>query len=150
MLRDDITPFLAVGNTFWGISRIFVVVYNDFKGFSRLNIGEIFTYNLRKALEESGASQRELADFLGVHVNTVQKWLRGQNDPSFATIEAIAGYFKVSPQSLMGAPEASKINQIRHELHTLIDHMDNEKALSELKHMAQALTQKALSKKEIG
>ncbi len=115
-----------------------------------LNIGEIFTYNLRKALEDANKSQRELADAVDVHVNTVQKWLTGQNDPSFAKIQQIADYLNIPPQVLLGLTGYPNIEQLRHELHATIDQIDNPNALKELNHLAKSLNQKAISKKEIG
>ena len=58
---------------------------------------------LRKAV---GITQQELADQLGVHLQTVSKWERGISEPDFSLLGDIASVLGVTLERLIGVDEA--------------------------------------------
>ena len=65
------------------------------------NFGERLK-SLRKA---AGITQQELADNLGVHLQTVSKWERGISEPDFSLLGEISSVLGVSLEKLLGAEE---------------------------------------------
>ncbi len=55
-----------------------------------------FRENLRKAIEIAGINESELARHLQCAPITVNRWVRGPNEPSFRDLDRIARYFKKS------------------------------------------------------
>ena len=53
-----------------------------------------------------GITQQELADQLGVHLQTVSKWERGISEPDFSLLGDIASVLGVTLERLIGADEA--------------------------------------------
>lgn len=65
------------------------------------NFGERLK-SLRKA---AGITQQELANNLGVHLQTVSKWERGISEPDFSLLGDLASALGVTLEKLMGAAE---------------------------------------------
>ena len=59
-------------------------------------------YDLRKAGQ---MSQKELADAVGVSVQTVSKWENGTSDPSTANLMALAKLYGLSVDELLHSAE---------------------------------------------
>ena len=59
--------------------------------------------SLRKA---AGITQQELADNLGVHLQTVSKWERGISEPDFSLLGGIASALGVTFERLLGTDES--------------------------------------------
>jgi transcriptional regulator with XRE-family HTH domain len=57
---------------------------------------------LKELREREGISQYKLAADLGVAQSTVGMWENGKNKPEYATLNAIADYFQVSVDYLLG------------------------------------------------
>lgn len=57
---------------------------------------------LKELREREGISQYKLAARLGVAQSTVGMWENGKNKPEYATLTAIADYFQVSVDYLLG------------------------------------------------
>ena len=61
-----------------------------------------FHVRLKQIREESGKLQREAADAAGVQTRTYQFYEQGKNQPSIAKLIALADFFDVSLDYLMG------------------------------------------------
>ncbi|MDR0862670.1 MAG: helix-turn-helix transcriptional regulator [Oscillospiraceae bacterium] len=58
--------------------------------------------NLRKLRVNRDVTQEELAEYLKVSAQSVSKWERGDNFPDITLLPAIAGYFEVTVDDLLG------------------------------------------------
>jgi transcriptional regulator with XRE-family HTH domain len=64
---------------------------------------------LRKSLRHAGLSTRDMAEYLGVHRETIWRWTKGQNRPAIATLRAWAQRTGVDYDWLVnGQPEKEK------------------------------------------
>ena len=63
-----------------------------------LKIGE----NIRFLRRKSGLTQEELADALNISFQSVSKWERGESLPDLALLPAIANFFAVTTDELLG------------------------------------------------
>lgn len=68
--------------------------------------------NLRKLRTSRGNRQEDLANHLGVSVQSVSKWERGENLPDLTLIPAIASYYNVTVDDLLGVGEVRKQEKI--------------------------------------
>lgn len=68
--------------------------------------------NLRKLRLSRGNRQEDLATHLGVSVQSVSKWERGENLPDLTLVPAIASYYDVSVDDLLGVGEVRKKEKI--------------------------------------
>ncbi len=68
--------------------------------------------NLRKLRTSRGNRQEDLANHLGVSVQSVSKWERGENLPDLTLIPAIASYYDVTVDDLLGVGEVRKQEKI--------------------------------------
>ncbi|MCR5041621.1 MAG: helix-turn-helix domain-containing protein [Clostridia bacterium] len=73
-----------------------------------LIIGE----NLKKLRIEKDLTQEELAAFLGVTFQTVSKWERNENYPDITLLPAIASFFGVSVDELLGTEREKQESKI--------------------------------------
>jgi len=63
---------------------------------------EVFPTRLRELMRERGATQRKLADAVGVRPQTISLYATGQSYPDVNGIRKIAEYFEVSADWLLG------------------------------------------------
>lgn len=63
-------------------------------------IRNTFKNNLSRLLEEKNATQKELADAIGVSPATVSTWIRGTKLPRMDKADAICRFFSVPRESL--------------------------------------------------
>ena len=64
-----------------------------------------FSKNLRALRKQYKMTQKDLAAKLGLAFSTISMYERGEREPDFETIEAIARLFDVDMNYLMGCPE---------------------------------------------
>jgi len=70
----------------------------------KINIGE----NIKTLRTAKNLTQEKLADFLGVSFQAISKWERGETVPDIYMIPAIADFFNVSTDFLLGHDEEEK------------------------------------------
>lgn len=63
---------------------------------------EQFGEKLKKLLKEQGLSQEEFSDKIFADKNTISNYIRGKTTPKMDTVIAIARYFEVSTDYLLG------------------------------------------------
>lgn len=61
-----------------------------------------FSENLRQLRKERGLSLEQLANYIGVSKSSINMYERGEREPSFETTEAIADFFNVNLDYLLG------------------------------------------------
>lgn len=61
-----------------------------------------FSENLRRLRKEKCLSQEQLANYIGVSKSSINMYERGEREPSFETTEAIADFFNVNFDFLLG------------------------------------------------
>lgn len=64
---------------------------------------------LRDLRNQRGISQSELSRYIGVSKSSVNMYERGEREPSFETLEAIADFFNVDMNYLLGEKPREKI-----------------------------------------
>ena len=74
-------------------------MYKNFE--TSLGNKEIFSRNLRKYMELSGVTQRELARLAGVSTGTFNDWVKGRIYPRMDKIQFLADYFGISKSDLI-------------------------------------------------
>ena len=62
----------------------------------------IFGKNLKMLREDKGLGQVELAKVLGVAKSTISLWENGLREPLLSSLVAIANYFKISIDEIVG------------------------------------------------
>ena len=62
----------------------------------------LFGSRLKKLKEERQVTYQQIADFLGVKIGTIQKYVSGIQKPSYDNLIALADYFEVSLDYLTG------------------------------------------------
>lgn len=55
----------------------------------------IFAKNLNRYINESGHTQKEIANALGIGVTTFNNWCCGKSMPGMGTVQKIAGFFNI-------------------------------------------------------
>ncbi len=66
---------------------------------------DIFLARFRGLLEESGKTQKEICDDLGIRHQKLSNWKTGYSAPNFYDLVMIANYFDVSTDYLLGITE---------------------------------------------
>ena len=61
-----------------------------------------FGQRLRELRNQRGISQNELSKYIGVSKSSVNMYERGEREPGFETLEAIADFFNVNMDYLLG------------------------------------------------
>ena len=86
-----------------GYNKIRISAYHfSLKGdFMKITINE----NLKKFRKAKGNTQQELADHLGISIQAVSKWECGDGYPDITLIPAIALYYNVTSDQLLGMEE---------------------------------------------
>jgi putative transcriptional regulator len=63
---------------------------------------EITKYNrIKAALADAGKTNRQLADFMGVHPTTVSDWCTNKNQPRFPELFQIAEFLQINVRLLL-------------------------------------------------
>lgn len=57
---------------------------------------------IRELMKEEGLTQVALGGKIGIKQNTISTWLSGKKEPSIASLWAIADYFQVDIDYLVG------------------------------------------------
>ena len=65
---------------------------------------EIFTRNLNRFVEESGKTQLEIANAIGVSAQTFNSWCRGVAIPRMDKIQKLSDFFGVKKSDLIDEP----------------------------------------------
>ena len=82
-----------------------------------------FRDNIRRLRKQRSLTQEALADFLGVSFQAVSKWERCESYPDIELLPAIAGFFGVSTDYLLGVDKVKN----EEEILACIDRFDNGK-----------------------
>ena len=69
-----------------------------------LLIGE----NIKRIRRERDLTQEEVAAHLGISFQSISKWERGDGYPDITMLPALANYFKISVDELLGMSEIEK------------------------------------------
>ena len=64
------------------------------------------TNNLKAVRKKSGKTQKEVAEGIGIGQGTYKNYETGAREPNGETLVAIANYFDVSTDYLLGRPDA--------------------------------------------
>ncbi len=97
----------------------------------KLNIGE----NIRKHRREADLTQEQLAEKLGVSFQAISRWENGTTYPDMELLPAIADFFGISVDRLIGCSEDEKEKAAEQALHDLAvatyeNPIDKEKIIS--------------------
>lgn len=79
----------------------------------------IFPTRLRKLMEESKTTQRELAQAIGVRPQTVSLYVQGQSFPDVNGLAKIAKYFGISSDYLIGNSDIPNTDMTLQDIHKL-------------------------------
>lgn len=74
-----------------------------------IKIGE----NIKRLRRERDLTQETLAEFLGVTFQSVSKWERGESCPDIAILPALAAFFEVTTDELLGIDESRNKEKIK-------------------------------------
>ena len=61
-----------------------------------------FTIKLKELRTEKNLSQKELAELLNVSQRSISNWENGEREPNFEMLVAIAQFFEVTTDYLLG------------------------------------------------
>lgn len=73
-----------------------------------------FTKRLKELLQESGKTQKEICDELGISKQKMSKWKTGYNEPCLNEVIMLAKYFDVTTDYLLGVDEYERGSMISH------------------------------------
>lgn len=66
-----------------------------------------FSENLKSALTTNEMTQQNLADLIGTTQVTINRWLKGINEPDLTTLLEICLYLDETPNELLGYDDIS-------------------------------------------
>ena len=72
--------------------------------------------NIKRLRQKKGITQETLAQFLGVTFQSVSKWERGESYPDVAMLLAIASFFDVTTDELLGVDKSKQEEKINEYL----------------------------------
>lgn len=75
------------------------------------DIKVIIGQRINKLLAQKNVMQKELADHLGIQHNTISYYLKGERVPDHEKLVAIAEYFNVSTDYLLGRTETETVDE---------------------------------------
>ena len=81
-----------------------------------IQIGE----NIKKYRKVRGITQEDLALALGISFQAVSKWERGETYPDITMLPALAGYFEVSTDELIGMEDITKSREDTFNFHRIV------------------------------
>lgn len=91
--------------------------------------------NIKKLRLERELTQEALAQILGVTFQSISKWERDESYPDITLLPAIADFFKVSIDTLMGADKSQNEEEIRSLLKEHDNFTDKELMLKSIKEL---------------
>jgi repressor LexA len=62
---------------------------------------EIFSRNLKRYIDKSGRTQKEIAEEIGVGQSTFSDWVKGRIYPRMDKVEKLANYFGIQKSDLV-------------------------------------------------
>jgi len=80
---------------------------------------KVFSKNLQRYIAESGKTQKELSDIIGVSAPTFNEWVSGKKFPRIDKIQKLADYFGILKSDLIEekmTEEKEKDNEILAEI----------------------------------
>lgn len=70
---------------------------------------ETFAKKLKKAREESGYTQRDIAQIIGISKSTIASYETGRTEPNIEILGTLADFYAVSTDWLIGTMGKNKI-----------------------------------------
>lgn len=89
-----------------------------FGGFMNNYIGE----NIKSLRRQKDVTQEELSVYLNVSFQTISKWERGENLPDINKLAALANYFNVSTDELLGM-DKQKSETFSNDFHSTVNRL---------------------------
>lgn len=80
------------------------------------------TDNLKAIRKKSGKTQKEVAEGIGIGQGTYKNYETGAREPNNATLVAIANYFDVTTDYLLGREQTASTESLR--LNKIKEHID--------------------------
>ena len=80
-----------------------------------------FGQRLRELRNQRGISQNELSKYIGVSKSSVNMYERDEREPSFETLEAIADFFNVNMDYLLGREPHKPLENSLGEVNRVLD-----------------------------
>lgn len=71
----------------------------------------IFHERLKYLRKNNNITQKTISNYLGIHINSYQKYEQGTREPNFDTLLNIADYFNVSIDYLFARTDNPEINR---------------------------------------
>ena len=84
-----------------------------------LGTQEIFSRNLTRYLTESGKTQKEVADAIGVSAGTFCDWVKERAYPRMDKIQKLADYFGITKSDLVDERDIEKEKTLREDQEVL-------------------------------
>lgn len=75
------------------------------------SLNDLFVSRINALLKKHGLSQTEAAKKAGVHQPQLNRWLKGENEPSLSSVEKLASIFGLSASDLLN-PEVPPVARV--------------------------------------